>query len=184
MNVLLAVNEKTIEKYVSSSLKDCSVIKTLRNNKSLLKDALELNPHILIISSCLPGKENISDIILKLRVQQSHTRIIYLYGSDDSVRKKFTNFLIENQVYDYHVGTVTEEVLNDLINFPKTKDDVLIEILSVDEEKEIIQDMPPGDIILNEEEIEDKIEQKVIEKIVKELEVQIIETVEEVNVEK
>ncbi|WP_026883535.1 MinD/ParA family protein [Clostridium akagii] len=228
MNVIIAVNERSIEKYVTT-MKECNVIKVVKNNKTLIQDILELNPHILLISNSLPGKASIEDIILEIRSKHPSTRIAFLYGADDPLRKRFTNILIENQIFDFHVGVIDEDTINALILQPKTIDDVSMEDLSIDEqkkaqkqlearheylkqlmehlEKEVYEkkakEMSPGDTsierVFNEDtnikdvvnkvisveekiKIEEEIEEKLIKQVpVKELEVQIIERVEEIE---
>ena len=203
MNIFLAVNERSLEKYIAT-LKDCNVIRTRKDNKKLVDDVIEHNPHILIMSNALLQKENNSLIISELRAKQPHTRIIYLYGADDCYRKTFTNFLIEQGIYDWHIGTINEEIITDLIRYPKSIADVSLEDVSKEDMeaikkreeerkvhlKEFQEELRNklNEEKLTEEEIEETIEKEVEEKIlvkeVKRLEVRIIERVEEIEKEK
>ena len=135
MNIFLAVNEKRLEKYIAS-LKGHNVIKVKKDNKNLAKEVKEYNPHLLIISNAVVQKESNINIIKDLR--ESDTRIAYLYGDDDEYRKVFTNALIDNGVYDFYVGVIDEEVIDELINKPKSKADVKYEKVN-QEEIELIE---------------------------------------------
>lgn len=136
MNIVLAVAERSIEKYVSS-FPDINVLKTLNNSRTLYNDVVETNPHFLLVSNSLAGKERVDEILQRLRKEQPQTRIAYLYGADDIIRPAFTNMLIEIGVYDFHVGEVDEDIIKELLFKPKTKDNVQIEILSEPEQKAI-----------------------------------------------
>lgn len=207
MNIILAINEKRIEKYISS-LKDCNVIKVKKDNKNLIDEVIQLNPHLLIMSNALIQKMSNTEVIETLRKKQPQTRIVYLYGKDDEYRKSFTNFLITNGVYDFCVGAIDDEVLIELIREPKSISDVSLEDLTKDEmlkmkkaeeerneklrkaeeeaKQELEEDLINGEI--DQEEfnnlVEEKIEEKVLIKEVKKLEVRIIERVEEIEKEK
>lgn len=137
MNIFLAINEKNLERFISS-LKDCNVIKSRRDNKNLVKEVIDYNPHILIISNAIIQKENNSTIISELRKEQPQTRIIFLYGQDDCSRKMFTNFLIEQKVYDFHVGSIDEEVITTLLRDAKSINDVQLEEVTTEERNQLI----------------------------------------------
>lgn len=202
MNIFLAVNNKSLENYIIKQ-KDCNVIKVKKDNKGLINEVIEYNPHLLIMSSALIQKEENSVIIGELRKRQLDTRIVFLYGEDDCYRKTFTNFLIENGVYDWHIGAINEDVIDKLIREPKSLDDVLVEDISKDEiealkkhEEEKMEKMKKiqddvrdklDEKDLTEEEINEEINEeieKVLIKEVKKLEVRIIDRIEEIETEK
>jgi DNA-binding NarL/FixJ family response regulator len=94
VNVVLAVSEKSVEKYIAS-FPDINVLKIVTNSKTLYKDVTEMNPHLLLVSNMLAGKEQIENILQRLREEQPQTRIAYLYGADDIIRPVFTTAIPE-----------------------------------------------------------------------------------------
>lgn len=213
MTVILAVNEKSIEEYISK-LPDVNVLKIIRNNKTLFQDVIELNPHLVIISNQLAGKERIEDILTRLREEQPQTRIAYIYGKDDIVRKAFQAFLYKIGVYDFHYNKVDslgntiplrKEDIDKLLFNPVKKEDVPSGELTILEEKYVNEQLEKKaqekqrireqltreyasskykDDPELKEEIEEEIEQKVVSAVEKEIVVEIIERVEEKEVVK
>ena len=167
MNVILAVNSRPLEKYVSD-LKEINILKSVKSGKSLLEDIVLLNPHIVIISRYLPCDYDMKDLILNINKNLDFNgRIIFLYGEDDIWRKQFTNFLIENNIYDFHVGDIEEDTITELLFNAKKRNEVKLEEIT-EEEKEL---MIEGDF--------DELSEK--EPKEQELQVHIIEKIEEVE---
>lgn len=193
MNIIVAVNNRSIEKYLSES-KEANVLKVIKSKRGLVSDILELNPHIVVLSNTLKGSQDMMDIIKELNSNETFTsRIVFLYNEDDLYRKKFTNFLIDNGVFDYHVGAIDEDIINELLfnskNIFDVKHEVItedeeIEIIKVEEEKqklieeirkEIIEEKVSAADTISEDEIDELIQ------VEKELEVHFIERIEEIE---
>lgn len=129
MRVILAVNHEQLEDYISS-LNEIDVINILRNRKAILSECKESQADLIVISHTLPGAENIRDILTKLTSKNyPNLRIVYLYGEDDNDRKDFVNFLISRGVYDYFIGDLEPETVNQLLFEPKNRDDVKHDIV-------------------------------------------------------
>lgn len=210
MNVIVAVNEKSIEDYIPK-IQGVKVLKVLRNNRTLYKDVLELKPHLIIVSYFLAGKERIEDILSKIRMSQPDTRIAYIYGKDDMMRIAFQDFLYNIGIYDFHYCNLREdgeaahfvkEDIDRLVCNPLSKEDVSLGKLTVletkfvreqfkeqldkkAEEKERVRKQLTRELTANvDDTIEDEIEQKVVMAVEKELvvDIQLIEWVEKKQV--
>lgn len=123
MKVIIAVNHEDIEKYVTNL--DIEVTHILRNKKEIL-DSCKGGADLILISKELPGEEDIKDILLKLTSKEyKNLRIAYIYGTEDTHKKEFINFLIMRGIYDYHINSeLNQEDLDKLIFIPKSREDV------------------------------------------------------------
>lgn len=129
MKVILAVNHEALEDYIVS-ISEINVINRLRVNKEIIKECKNEQPDVIVIAHGLPGSDDIKDILIKLTSKDfTDLRIIYLYGEEDEKHKTFINFLISRGIYDYHVGDLNTQIINDLLFKPKTRNDVKGDIL-------------------------------------------------------
>lgn len=127
MQALLAVDNESLERFIGE-LNEIDVVKTVRNKKTLVENVKLLNPEIVIISHLLSGEEKIQNLVYQIVNFPEFTgRIIYLYGPDDSKRKAYCNFLIQNKVYDFHYSDLNADTLLDLVFNAKKESDVQYE---------------------------------------------------------
>lgn len=147
MKVILAINHESLENYISQ-LHDINIVQVLRTKKYIINECIEKKPDLLIIANTLPGQEDFKEIINKISsTKQLDIRIIYLYGEDDDKRKVFVNYLISRGIYDYWVGDIYANIINDLIFKPRSRNDV------------------KKDIIVNDKSLEGEIEQTTSENL-------------------
>lgn len=132
MKILLGINLEPLEVYIKK-LDTVDVCGIVRNKKSLLEKALQYEPEVIMVSQALAGDENMIEVMTQLTSKNfPSSRIIYLYGEDDSERKEFINFIITRGIYDYFVGDeLKPEIINALLFNPKSRDDVKKDIINI-----------------------------------------------------
>lgn len=175
MNVILAVNDKSIEKFIASH-KEINVLTSLRKREQIIDRVIELNPHTLVLSKYLSGKLDLREIITRLRELKPNLKIVFLYGSTDSEYRLFTDFLIRNNVYNFIVGGIDEDNLINVVIKSYTLDDVRSFMLSDTEkqeeekkQKEVVsqqEQLLNEDIKIEESHKEHQLDVLIVEKII------------------
>lgn len=135
MKVILAVGNEHLENYIAS-IDGIEVVDKLQTGQKILSSVKTNEVSLIFIYHKIPKFENKLEIIRKISKVQN-LRVIYLYGSDDIERKYYIDYLISNGVYDYAVGELGVEIINNLIFHKKSRDDVKHEIL--EEENKLLK---------------------------------------------
>lgn len=124
MKVILCINHESLQNYIKN-LDGIEVTNVLVSKKNLLSECETNNPDIVVIAHNIVGEGDINQILTKLTVSTKFLgRIIYLYGEDNSSRKKFVNSLIMRGIYDYSVGELNGPIIKELIYKVKNRNDV------------------------------------------------------------
>lgn len=140
MNVILAVNDKKIEKYVTSgAIPEVTVLSTLRHREPIVDAVYNRNPNLLILSPKLKGKMDMKDLIRTIRKSRPDVRILYIYGDRDDQYKMFLDFLILNGVYDFLIDSFDDNALNNAILNKASLDHVKGYLLSKEEREALIE---------------------------------------------
>ncbi len=141
MNVVIAINDKRIEKFIESKMPTVTVLSVVRRRDQVIDTVLARNPHCLILSSALTGKTEMREIITKITKLKPDLKIVYLYGERETGYKAFLDFLIRQGVYDFVIDEITEENLTDAILKNATFNDVRCFLLTAEESERIEQEL-------------------------------------------
>lgn len=123
MQVLSALNHEDIEEYIKY-LPGVLLLDIAVDKRSLMEMAGSAAYDLVLVSKELPGSEKIEHLIEVLSTEGlKGQRIIYLYGEYDESCDGFTRFLINQGIYDFHVGeAITSKDIERLIFRPSGKD--------------------------------------------------------------
>lgn len=164
MNVLLAINHESLEKFIECQ-DNIIVVKKLVSKKNLITECEDSKPDVVVISHGLPGDADMDEVLTKLSLSKIFNgRIVYLYGEDDNNRRQFINSLIIKGIYDYYVGDLDVDIIHDLLFKPKTRNEVKKDIIENELKiKNENNSMNKDKVIEN---VTEKIIEKTVEKIV------------------
>ncbi|MEG2380111.1 MAG: hypothetical protein RSB38_00240 [Oscillospiraceae bacterium] len=132
MNVVLGISNKTIEKFIHN-MREVNVLTSVSKKEQIIDTVLDRNPHALVLSSDLQGKAEWQEIISSVRKLKPSVKIVFLYGEKDNESKFFLNFLIEQGIYDFILGSIDEYNLTTAILETATLDDVRPYLLNKEE---------------------------------------------------
>lgn len=123
MRILSAINHEAIEEYIKR-LPGIVLVDIAEDKRSLLEAAGLAEYDLVIVSKELSGSEGIEYLIEVLSSKATKIqRVACLYGEYDSSCDSFTRFLINQGVYDFHVGdSITSREIERLIFRPADKD--------------------------------------------------------------
>lgn len=110
MNVILAVNNKTIERFIGS-LPTVTVLTTIRRREQVIDSVLSRNPNTIVLSPALGGRVDMREIISTLKKLKPSVKIVYIYGDRDNEYKGFLDFLVRTGVYDFVPEEITEDTI-------------------------------------------------------------------------
>lgn len=114
-NIIVAVNDKAIEKYLSTQLPAVNVLCTLKRREQVIDTVINRNPYMVVLSSVLAGKMDMREIITTLRKIKPQLKIGFIYGERDNEYKAFLDFLVRNQVYNFILEEITADNLSALV---------------------------------------------------------------------
>lgn len=114
-NVVVAVNDKVIEKYLSTQLPAVNVLCTLKRREQVIDAVINRNPHMVVLSSVLGGKMDMREIVTTLRQVKPQLTIGFIYGERDDECRAFIDFLVRHQVYNFILGEITADNLSALV---------------------------------------------------------------------
>lgn len=169
MNVILATGNKHIDTFISN-MREINVLTSIKTIEKIIDTVIERNPHCIILSTDLTDNSSnfeFKEIIKTLKQLKPNLKIVFLYGEKDGEEKAFCDFLIQQKVYDFIIGSIDEYNLTNLILENATIEDVKPYILNQEEREKIIKE--------SLEEEQQKIKEPVTNSPVKKLEVLIVE---------
>lgn len=111
MYAVLAVGEKTIERYISR-LAGISVLTTVKRREQVIDAVINRNPACVVLSTSLQGKTEFREIVKTLRRLKPKLKIVFFIGDLPYEKKGFTDFLVRHGVYDFVDGNITEDEVN------------------------------------------------------------------------
>ena len=114
-NIIVAVNDKAIERYLSTQLPSINVLCVLKRREQVIDAVINRNPHMLVLSSVLGGKMDMREMITILRQTKPKLKIGFVYGERDDEYKAFIDFLIRQGIYDFILGEITPDSLSALV---------------------------------------------------------------------
>lgn len=158
IKLLLATGQVSLNTYIETKIIpiiDGELIGTVDCKSDLLPNVQVLKPDIVIVSKTLTGSDRtILETILDLHRNMPSVRIIFLAGNVDTNNKEKVlelGTLVINGIFDiHHEQTITKTILVDLINHPRTRDDVSYLLKYMDTNK-----ISEDEIVQIEDEIED-----------------------------
>lgn len=116
---------------IDESVKTISSVEllgTCTEKENLEAKINETNPHIVIVSDWLKGSQSIPELLIQLKRKYQYVRYIYLAGqldSRDTERIDALGKMVLSGIYDIYISNrINMEVITDLIENPKTEEDV------------------------------------------------------------
>lgn len=158
IRLLLATGQEQINTIIETKIMpmiEGEVVGTVDCKSDLLPNVQVLKPNVVIVSKTLTGSDRtILETILELHKNMPSVRIIYLAGNVDTNNKEKVlelGTLVINGIFDiHHEKSITKSVLLDLIQHPRTREDVAYLLKYMDTHK-----INEDEIVTIEEEIED-----------------------------
>lgn len=143
MNVILAVNDKKIEKFMlSGAIPEATVLTSLKRREDVVDSVYHRRPNLLILSADLTGKLDMREIVSAIKKSRPEVRILYIYGQRDEQYKLFLDFLVRNGVYDIILDDFDNDILTNAIYHETALAEVKGYLLSK-EEYETLKDNEP-----------------------------------------
>ena len=158
LRILLATGQTQLNTIIETKILpvvDGELIGTVDCKSDLLPNVQVLKPNLVIVSKTLTGSDRtILETILELHRMMPSIRIIFLAGNVDTNNKEKIlelGTLVVNGIFDiHHEKSITKTVLIDLIQNPRTREDVSYLLKYMDTNK-----INEEEIVEFEDEIED-----------------------------
>ncbi len=122
MRILSALNHRDIEEYIKG-LDGISAFDSVRDKSSLLAMAAAGGYDLVLVSRELPGGEAADQLLRQLSPKECESRrVAYIYGEYDEGCDSFFSSLIDQEIYDFHVGeAITSKDIQRLLYRPAGK---------------------------------------------------------------
>lgn len=123
MKLLSALYHEEIEEYIKY-LPGIEVLDAVRDKRSLLHASQSQIYDLVLISKNLPGSEEVEYLIEVLTSGKlKNQRVVFIYGEYDRFCDDFIRFLLDRQIYDFHVGDeISSKDIERLIFRPACKE--------------------------------------------------------------
>lgn len=149
--IYMAIGMKGMEDFLKQKLKnEYRFVGEAIYREQVVKNAIPVNPDIIILRETLNGSMDILDIVYELRLQLPDTRIIFL-ASDRKPGDPLLAELVSNGVYDIMTGNqISAPDLINLIREPNKFSDVAMfrPKAKVNERtKEVLYDVPVKEVV-------------------------------------